>query len=173
MRLLAFASLLILAGCSEEPGGGNKAAGGADKASLKLAAGQWETVSEVTDMKQEDQGAPAMKADAGTKMTVSNCIGEAEGKKPPASVLAGIEGADCQYQNIYMSRGKLNASMSCTRPGLSGQILVSTEGSYTDKSFDLTSNVRTMLATDGDISFNAKVVGRHIGACAAGPAKAA
>ena len=165
MRSLAFASLIVLGACSE--GGGEKKAPEADTSKLQLAAGQWQTVSEVTDMKKEDDGAPAMKADKGTKMEVSNCVGEGEGKKPPAAVLAGLENASCEYQSIYMSRGRLNASMSCTRPGLNGQILVGTEGTYTDKSFDLTSNVRTLLASDGDISFNAKVTGAHAGACKA------
>lgn len=169
MRLLAFASLLVLGACSE--GGGEKKAAEPDKGKLELAAGQWETVSEVTDMKKEDEGAPAIKADKGTRMEVSNCVGKGEGKKPPAAVLAGLENASCEYQSIYMSRGRLNASISCTRPGLSGQILVGTEGSYTDKSFDLASNVRTLLATDGDVSFNSNVTGRQTGACTAGQGK--
>lgn len=165
MRALAFASLLVLGACSE--GGEQKAAEPADTSKLELAPGQWEIVSEVTNMKQEDQGAPAMKAETGTRTTVSNCVGEGEGKKPPAAVLAGLENASCEYQNIYMSRGRLNASITCTRPDLSGNILVSTQGTYTDKSFDLTSNTRTLLATDGDVSFDSKVTGRHAGACTA------
>lgn len=167
MRFIGFASLLVLAACSEGAATEEKAAA-TDKSKLQLAAGQWETVSEVTAMKKEDEGAPAMKADAGTKTTISNCVGEAEGKKPPAAVLAGLDNAACEYQSIYMSRGRLNASMTCTHPGLSGNILVSTQGTYTDQGFDLTSDTRTLLATDGDISFNSKVAGRHTGACAPG-----
>lgn len=166
MRAFAFASLLILGACSEGGDAGEKAAP-ADTANLELAAGQWETVSEVTSMTQEDQGAPAMKADVGTSTTINNCVAKGEGKRPPAAVLAGIENAQCEYQDMYMSRGRLNASISCTRPGLDGNILISTEGTYTDKSFDLTSDVRTLLATDGDISFDTKVTGRHTGACTA------
>jgi hypothetical protein len=163
MRFIGFASLLALAACSD--GAGKDETKAADKSKLQLAAGQWETVSEVTNMTSEDQGAPAIKAETGSKTTTSNCVGEAEGKKPPAATLAGLDNASCEYQNIYMSKGRLNASMICTRPGLSGNILVSTQGTYTDKSFELTSNSRTMLATDGDISFDSRVTGRHTGAC--------
>lgn len=164
MRVIAFSSLLLLAACSEGGAADQKEAA-VDKSKLVLAAGQWETISEVTNLTKEDDGAPAMKLDKGSKATVSNCVGEAEGKKPPAAVLAGIENASCEYQNIYMSRGRLNASITCTRPDLSGKILVSTQGTYTGNSFDLTSNARTMLVTDGDISFDAKLTGRHAGAC--------
>jgi hypothetical protein len=166
MRSLAFATLIVLGACSE--GGGEKKASEGDKAKLELAAGQWQTAGEVTAMRRQDTGAPAMKADKGTRMAVEACVAEGEGKKPPPVLLAGLENATCTYQNIYMSRGKLNASMVCKRPGLDGQLLVSTNGTYTDKSFDLTSTVNTLLASDGDISFDTKVTGRHGGACAAG-----
>jgi len=121
----------------------------------------------VTSFKQEDKGAPAIKAHVGSKTTISNCVGKGEGKRPPAAVLAGLDNATCEYQSLYMSRGRLNASMTCKRPGLSGNILVSAEGAYTDKSFDLQSNARTLLATDGDVSFDAKLTGRQTGACTA------
>lgn len=167
MRLLAFASLLVLGACSE---GGEKKAAEGDKTKLQLAAGQWQTESEVTAMRKQDEGAPAMKADQGTKMQVEACVAEAEAKKPPAALFAGLENATCTYQNIYMSRGRLNASMTCNRPGLDGQLLVSTNGTYTDKSFELTSTVNTLLAGEGDISFDTKVTGRHSGACQASAA---
>jgi hypothetical protein len=168
MRSLAIASLLVLGACSE--GGGEKKASEADKTKLELATGQWQAASEVTAMRKQDKGAPAMKADKGTKMEVKACVAQGEGKKPPAALLAGVENATCTYQNIYMSRGKINASMVCRRPGLDGQLLVSTNGTYTDKSFDLTSTVNTLLAGEGDISFDSKVTGRHAGTCTSGAA---
>lgn len=168
MRTLAIASLIVLGACSE--GGGEKKAAEADKTKLELATGQWQATSEVTAMRQQDKGAPAMKADKGTKMAVEACVAQGEGKKPPAALLAGLENADCTYQNIYMSRGKVNASITCNRPGL-GQIMVASSGTYTDKSFELTSQANTLLAGDGDISFDTKVTGRHTGACTAGQEK--
>ena len=172
MRQLAFASLLVLAACSGGEAPDNAAAEQAAKANLQLAVGGWESVSEVTSMSREDEGEPRLKADAGTKTTVQACVAEGEGKRPPAALLAGIEGASCDYQNIYMSRGRLNATMNCKRPDLSGMVLVGVEGTYTDKSFDITSDVRTSLATDGDIRYRAKASGRHTGACATEPVKA-
>ncbi|HWH22310.1 MAG TPA: DUF3617 family protein, partial [Allosphingosinicella sp.] len=92
---------------------------------------------------------------------------EADAKKPPANLLAGIENASCQYDNFYMSNGRINAAIACTRPDLKGRVMVSTNGSYTEHSFDLDSDVATSLTTDGDIQFAAKVTGRHAGACKA------
>jgi hypothetical protein len=165
MRSLAFASLIVLGACSD--GGGEKKADKVDKTKLELAAGQWQTTSEVTDMRKQDKGAPAMKADKGTRMEAGACVAQGEGKKPPAALLAGLENATCTYQNIYMSRGKINASMTCNRPGL-GQIMVASNGTYTDKSFELSSQANTLLAGEGDISFDSKITGRHTGACTAG-----
>ena len=162
MRLIAVATLLVLGACSE---GGEKKPAEPDKTALQLAAGQWQSSSEVTDMRKQDKGAPAMKADKGTKMEAAACVAEADAKNPPPALLAGLEDASCTYQNIYMARGRINASMTCTKPGLSGQLLVSADGTYTDKSFELTSTVNTMLPGDGDISFDSKVTGRHSGAC--------
>jgi len=170
MRFIAFASLLALAACSE--GGAPQKEAAKDTSKMELAAGQWETVSEVTEMNQEDGGAPAMKASPGTKTAGSVCVGEGEGKRPPAALLSGIENASCDYENIYMSSGRINASMSCTRPDLKGKVMVSTEGTYTDKGFDLTSDTRTSLVTDGDIHFKAKMTGRHAGVCTAASGKA-
>lgn len=167
MRALVLASIFVLGACSEGGSSDQKAAGKGADAKVELAAGQWESVSEVTSLKKEDQGASALKLETGSKTTVQHCVGEGEGKKPNPALIAGLENASCEYQSVYMSRGRLNASMSCRRPGLSGQILVSAQGTYTDKSFDLTTDTRTLLVTDGDISFAAKVTGRHTGPCSA------
>lgn len=166
MRSLAFASLIVLGACSE--GGGEKKAAETDKSKLELAAGQWQATGEVTAMRKQDKGAPAMKADKGTKMEAEACVAKGEGKKPPAALLTGLENATCTYQNIYMSRGRINASMTCNKPGLDGQLMVAGSGTYTDKTFDVTTTVNTLLAGDGDISFDTKITGRHSGACTTG-----
>lgn len=162
MRLLMVATLIGLGACSE---GGEKNSVKADQGASQLAAGQWLSTSEVTDMRKQDKGAPAMKADKGTRMEAKACVTEAEVKNPPPALLAGLDDSSCTYQNIYMARGRINASLTCTKPGLAGQLLVSADGTYTDKSFELTSTVNTVLPGDGDISFDSKVTGRHSGAC--------
>ncbi|HEY0625176.1 MAG TPA: DUF3617 family protein [Allosphingosinicella sp.] len=168
MRMIAIASLLALAACSEDAGADHKAKAAADAANLKLAAGQWETVVEITQVDSQDNGTPVLKTG---KTTYSGCVAEADGKKPPAAVLAGMD--DCSYNTVYMSRGRVNASISCTRPGLAGKISMSNEGSYTADSFELNSSIQTYLTSDGDVKAAAKVTGRRTGDCTAAAPKAA
>jgi len=166
MRSLALTSLLLLAACSDSAEADQKSKAAADKANLKLAAGQWETTTEITKVDSQDNGAPVLKA--AQKTVVSTCVGEAEGRKPAAAVLGGME--DCRYENVYMSRGRVTAGLSCTRPGLDGRILVSSEGQYGADSFETNASLQTYLVSDGDAKAAAKISGRRIGPCA--PAKA-
>ena len=161
MRSLAFASLLVLAACSDDAGADqNKAA---DTANVELAPGQWETTTEITSVTSQDNGTPVLKA--AEKTVVSTCVGEGEGRKPPPAVLSGME--ECSYDTVYMSRGRVTAAMSCTEPGLAGKILVSTEGKYQAESFDTSAQIQTALSGDGDVTASAKITGRRTGECTA------
>jgi hypothetical protein len=152
--------LLVLAACSDTAEADQKAKA-ADLASLKLASGQWETTREILNVTAQDTGKPVLTA--AEKTTVSNCVGEAEGKRPPAQVLAGM--TKCSYDNLYMSRGRITAGMSCSQEGLSGSVLVSSEGKYASDSFETNANIQTYLTTDGDARAVAKISGKRVGAC--------
>jgi hypothetical protein len=164
MRYLMVIAILLVGACSgeaEQP----KAA--APKASA-MQAGQWETATEVTRLTQKDQGTPKIDTPAGTKATASICIAEGEVKRPAPALFAGSEG-ECAYDNFYMSGGTLNVTMRCTRPGLSGEVLVSADGDYSADSFKANVETSTHLATDGDVVIAAKMTGRHVGPCTAAP----
>ena len=164
MRYKMLIPILLVGACSgdaEQP----KAA--APKASA-MQAGQWETTTEVTRLTQKDQGTPKIDTPAGTKSTDRVCIGESEVKKPPPALFAG-SASDCAYDNFYMSGGTLNVTMRCTRPGLSGEILVSAYGDYSADTFAATIETNTHLSTDGDVAIVAKMTGRHVGPCTADP----
>jgi hypothetical protein len=163
MRCLTLIPILLVGACSGEAEQPKAAA--APKVSA-LQAGQWETTSQVTRLTQKDQGAPKIDTPAGTKSTDSVCIGEGEAKKPAPALFAGSEG-ECAYDNFYMSGGTINATMRCTRPGLSGEILVSAYGDYSADSFEATIDTSTHLATDGDVVIASKMTGRHVGPCTA------
>lgn len=163
MRKFALVSLLVLAACSDNVEADEKAKGAADAASLELAAGQWETTTEITEVTARDGGTPVLKV--AEKSVVSTCVAEGEGKKPTPAVLAGME--ECSYDTIYMSRGRVTASLSCTKPGLSGKFLVSTEGTYTAEAFDTSAQIETSLSGDGDVRAQARITGRRTGDCAA------
>lgn len=168
MRILIAGSILMLAACG---GGEAEKNTAADTTNLALAPGQWETVIELGEVASQDNGTPVMKQ--GERMTASACIAEGEGKKPAPAIMAGIGDGECSYDNIYMSRGKLNATLSCTRPGLNGKVMISSSGTYTADSFQSEGDVQTYLSSDGDVRAAAKISGRRTGECTAAPAAAA
>lgn len=168
MRILIVVPLLLAGACSE---GAETAKAEAPKVTA-IQAGQWETTTEVTRLTQQDQGAPRIDTPAGTKLAGSVCITEADVKKPDPQLFVGSKD-QCTYDNFYMSGGTVNAAMTCTREGLSGQIMTGVYGDYQADSFEATLDTSTHLATDGDVKIAAKVTGRHVGPCTAAAPEAA
>lgn len=164
MRPLALLPLLLLAAaCSDAGGEAEPAKAPAD---TTLAAGQWETTTEVTQLTKLDPGAPKIDTPAGTKASFTSCLPEADRKKPAAALFAGT--ADkCEYKDFYMARGRLNATLSCTRDGLQGNVLHSIDGSNDADSFEGERSTSTQLVTDGDVRIIAKISGRRVGECTA------
>jgi hypothetical protein len=165
MRNLAFVTLLVLGACSDAP---EQSKAAAPKAAEALQAGQWEVTSEVTRLTKRDQGPARIDTPAGTKETESVCIEEAEVKKPDPALFAGAKNS-CSYDNIYMAGGRVNASLTCTRDGISdGNLVMMVDGDYQADSFEITRDLGTRLAGAGDVQIVSKVTGRRLAACAAG-----
>jgi hypothetical protein len=168
MRKFALATLVLLAACSGEkaPSGGSEAGKGA----IKLEPGQWETTVEMLSMTMADKSLPMAKA--GNKTTVISCITQADVDKPAANMFAGNK-SDCKYDNFYMSKGRLSASMSCKQQGMNGNVVSNIDGKYSGTSYE--ANVDTASYTgQGDFKMSAKVTGRRLGAtCAPEDAKTA
>ncbi len=164
MRAWMLVPLCILAGCSETTD--TAKAEEAPEATM-LDAGQWQVSREVTRLTQADKGNPAIDTPAGTKSASQACVGEAERKKPDPALFAE-EGESCTYKNFYMGNGRLNVSLACERPKLSGSVLKTVEATFTASGIDGTSRIDTYLASDGDVKIDQKIVAKHIGACAAG-----
>lgn len=168
MRMLAFVPLLLAAACSEGAAPDAKAE---DKAALQLAAGQWETTAKYDAVTVTEGDTSAIPAAEGEARTGAACLAEADAKRPDPALFA-TAGDSCAWQNFYMSRGKLNADMRCSREGVPGDIMVAVQGSYTADSFDLTTDTRTILAGPGDIQATGTMTGRLTGPTCA-PAEAA
>lgn len=163
MRFLALTPLLVLVACSE---GAEQPKQEEAPAATQLTAGQWEVTSEVQSLQKRDQGTPAIKAEEGSKTTSSSCVAEADVKKPQPALFVGEEGT-CTYRDFYMSSGRLNATMQCKRPGLSGNIAVLVDGTFKADSFEATTTTETQLSGDGDVSIRSKLTGRRTGDCTA------
>ena len=163
MRFIALTPLLILAACSE---GSEPKKAEATAAAKQLSAGQWEMTSEVTSVTKRDEGTPAIKLSQGDKSTTSVCIAEADAKKPQAALFAR-EGFECTNRDIYMSNGRINATLACKRAGLSGDIAMLVNGTYTADTIEGTAVTETSLTGQGDVNIASKLTGKRTGECPA------
>lgn len=164
MRRLALVPLFVLGACSAQADTDTTQAETPEPTTL--AAGQWETSTEVTQLTPMDKGKPRIATPAGTKASAMSCVSDAEVAKPAPALLIGTKDK-CEYKNFYMARGRLNASLSCTRHGLDGPLMVTVEGTYTATGIDATSRIETYFASDGDVRIAQKIAGKKVGACPA------
>jgi len=162
MRILVTTSIILLAACS----GGAPEKAEAPQAAAELEAGQWETITEVTRLTSTDKGKPVINTPAGTKTKGGGCVGATEGGKPPPALFA-MAGDKCAYKSFYMARGRVNASLSCTRPGLQGPIMMSVEGTYSATGIDAGATVETYFTGSGDVKIVSKITGSRAGPCPA------
>lgn len=165
MRALLIAPVILFSACSSpeeapEP-----------EAATQIDAGEWEIVTEVTRLTATDKGRPAIDMPVGTRVTGAACVGDSERSKPPPAMFAGPKDK-CEYKNFYMARGRLNASLSCTRPGLEGTLMLSVEGNYGAADLQATATLESYLVGSGDVKMASKITGKRTGACAATPAPA-
>ena len=168
MRFTTLVPLLVLAACSE--GAAPTKQEGEAPAAQQLSAGQWEMTTEITKLTQRDKGAPAITTPEGSRSTTSSCVAAADVKNPPPALFAP-EGTECSYRDIYMSGGRLNATLGCTRAGLGGTIATNVNGSFTATTFEGNATTETSLSGEGDVRIDAKLTGRRTGDCTAAPAK--
>ena len=162
MRILMMVPLCLLAAC----GGEEKKP--EETAAATMSAGQWEVSSDVTSFRSTDKATPALKAAVGDKSTVSTCVEPGDAAKPKPELFAG-EGYECKYKNDYIKNGRINASITCKRDALEGEIMMSVQGSYTGDSFEGTVDTISYLSGDGDFAMNSKITGRRTGpTCTAG-----
>ena len=164
MRASIFLPLIVLAACSQSSGDTPPATEA--EAASQLDAGQWEAASEVTALTAKDQGKPAIDTPTGTKAAATACVSEADRKKPAPAVLTGLKD-ECTYKDFYMGNGRVTATMSCTRPGLGGEMLVSVQGEFTATALTTTSTIDTYLPGSGDVRVDSKISSKRLGDCAA------
>jgi hypothetical protein len=177
MNKLAFVAILLLAGaCSDgaDDAAKQKAAASAAAKKLQLTPGQWTTTAEVIKFTKQDKAPKAaIDTPVGTKSTASACLTEADVKQPPALLLAGSEAYSCTYGDTYLSSGSLNASLTCTRKGVKGEVRMSLDGTYTADTLEANQSASTFLAGEGDANIVSKITARRTGECTASAGKPA
>jgi len=160
MRAFLFVPLLALAGCGD---GGAPAQNDAPVEVARIAAGSWTLESNVTQFTKTDNGTPAIDTPVGTHATETVCVGP-DDTPPPA--LFGGAGNDCHGDSLYARNGRLSVQMICRREGLSGNVLIGANGSFTADTIEYDRDLRTQLVGDGDVAMTVHVTGRRTGECA-------
>ena len=157
---------LCLAACSGGETQEKKAEG---PAAATVEAGQWETSFEVVSIRSTDKTTPALKAAAGEKASGTACVAKGEEAKPAPELFAG-EGNTCTYKSSYIRSGRLNASLSCRRDGIDGELMMTVVGKYTGTSFEGTVDTVSYLPGSGDFEMSRKISGRKTGDACQAPA---
>jgi len=156
MRALALITLFALASC-----GGDEAENKASVAAVP-SPGQWELSAQVTRFTTMDHATPRINTPVGTRSTQSVCVGA--GGQLPTAIFSGDD-LTCSYGNYYVRNGTANATLTCQRHGLTGNILMTVDGTFGADRISLHRNVTTMLTPDGNAQIEADVTGRRTGAC--------
>jgi hypothetical protein len=163
MRNLTILTACLLAAC----GGAAEEKKAETPQAAAMEAGQWETGFEVTSIRSTDKTTPALKAKAGDKDTGSACIAAGSETSPPGELFAG-PGYTCETRNAYNRNGRINTQLKCTKGGISGDIMMTVQGTYTGTSFEGTVDSLTYLPGAGDFEMSRKMSGRKTAAaCAA------
>jgi hypothetical protein len=164
MRALALLPLLLVASCGDGAAE-NKAA--ATAAADTPAAGQWALTSQVTRFHKADQGTARIDTPVGSSATQNLCV--APGARLPTLLFSGDD-FTCSYSSYYVRGGHANVSLNCHREGLTGDILMTVDGTFDAHSVNLHRSLRTILSGDGDVELDATVTGHQTGACTPAPA---
>lgn len=162
MRAIFIMTLAALGACSATEEAENKA----EPVAASIDAGFWEMNYEVTSMRVAGNRPAAVKAKEGDKASASLCVAEADRAKPAPALFAG-EGYECSYRESYIKNGRLNATLTCARQGIAGDIMMSVDGTYTGTSMDATVNATSYLPGEGDFQMETKLAGRRVGECPA------
>ena len=165
MRNLTILSACLLAACGGAPE--EKKAAEETQAAANMEAGQWETSFELTAIRSTDKTEPALKAAVGDKETGSACVPAGSEASPPGELFAGPD-YTCTTQNSYVRNGRVNMSLKCSRPGISGDIMHTVQASSTGTTLEGTVDTISYLPGRGDFAMARKITGRKTGAeCAA------
>lgn len=167
IKLIGVAGLtMLLAAC-----GGEKSAPVEETAAAaKLSPGLYEVSYNVITLASTDQTTPATKLKQGDKGVIKACVGA---DNQPAPELLAEEGDKCEIKNSYIRNGRMSAQMSCTREGLSGQVMPAMMGSFTADGFEGEISTLTYFYKDGDYRLVREVNAKRVGDCPAAPAEAA
>jgi hypothetical protein len=106
-------------------------------AKTTLKPGMWQATVKLNNISAP--GAPpevekGMRGSIGQARTMSECLSEADAKKPFERFVEGLNG-DCKYDHFTMGDGKIDTKLVCTTQGQTREMTM--QGSYGPENYNL------------------------------------
>jgi hypothetical protein len=124
-------------------------------------AGEWEVTALTETLRSTDKTTPATGNKVGSTEPARKIC--STGAKPAAELFA-VASDDCKVENDYARNGRINMSLQCKRPG-KGQVALTLDGKYDDKSFEVLVVTGTYFSGSGDYVMNQNMKGKRLGDC--------
>ncbi len=166
---------LVLAGCgsgdvSLENASGAEVAAAAAKSgggAAQMKPGQWEIVTESVeiDMPNLPPEARAMTEQMMGKGVVIKECRTAEQIRPDTSFLTGKKDGSCTFSRYEQSGGRIDADISCKRPGGGSDTTQKIAGTFGAEAFDVQVDMKSDEGDKGVMTIKAKVRGKRTGEC--------
>lgn len=179
-----FAATLLLSACSSETSADSDGDGKITQAevsakiekemeSVAIEPGKWENTVEFTEIDFDESKVPAeakgmmdamMKGMVGQKVSTSQCITEAEAKKPDANFFTGEDSKDCAYNDFTMDGGAMMMKMTCKASNGESAVMTA-KGDYSSTEYSMTMDMLNKAGEMGDVRIRASVLGKRVGDC--------
>lgn len=135
----------------------------------KITPGQWETTTEIVDMKMQglpDNVPPEMLARFKPKpITVKTCVTPEQAANPKAEMMAAQKDNQCTVARFDMSGGKIDIAMSCADKKQRGKADISMKGSYTPASYTMNGAMKMNGEEGMSMNMTTRTTGKRLGAC--------
>jgi len=163
--LIAAGAAALLAGCGDDAA----AVKNEPEAAASLKPGQYQAQWKVASLRIVDKNPTAatnLKQDS--TGTTTACVTD---QIDPA--LFAEDGDSCTVANPYVSDGRMQMDLTCTRKGQSGQVRQSVSGTFTADSIDAEVSTTTYLSGAGDYAMSRTFIAKRLGECPPAAAKTA
>jgi hypothetical protein len=162
--VIAAGAAALLAGC----GDGAAPVKNEPEAAASIQPGQYQAQWKVASLRSVDKTTPATNLKPDATGTTTACVTD---QIDPA--LFAEDGDSCTIGNPYISGGRLQMDLTCTRKGQSGQVRQSVNGTFTADSIDAEVSTSTYLSGSGDYAMIRNYTAKRLGECPPAAAKTA
>jgi len=151
--------------------GGGLSDGGGGTSGVKLSPGEWETTSEMVDMKMEGlpEGVPPgmMARMQPPSTTVKSCLTPEEAANPNARMLAAQKDSQCTVERTDIGGGRIDIAMTCPAASDRGKAKIAMTGEYGATSYEMHGDFVIDGPNGMRMTMKSRTTGHRVGDCPA------